>query len=84
MYEPVAVTRVGRAEGEMCAVLQSQGSLMDGEVLESYFFRLTQVAYISISVCCFLISNKECVSVHAYRWKERVESMFFPEFCWSL
>lgn len=52
MYEPVAVTRVGRAEGEMCAVLQSQGSLMDGEVLESYFFRLTQVAYISISVCC--------------------------------
>ena len=52
MYEPVAVTHVGRAEGEMCAVLQTQGSHMDGEVLDSYFFRLTQVAYISISVCC--------------------------------
>lgn len=25
---------------------------MDGEEQESYFFRLTQVAYISISVCC--------------------------------
>lgn len=43
---------MGRAEGEMWAVLQSQGSLMDGEVLESYFFRLTQVAYVSISACC--------------------------------
>lgn len=30
----------------------SQGSLTDGEGPDSYSFRLTQVAYISISVCC--------------------------------
>lgn len=30
----------------------SQKSFMDGDVLVSYFFRLTQVAYFSISVCC--------------------------------
>lgn len=37
----------------MCAKCDMvMGSFVDGYVLDSYFFSLTQVAYISISVCC--------------------------------
>lgn len=48
-----AVRHVRKAGREVCTKCESgTGSFVGGAALDGYFFRLTQVAYISISVYC--------------------------------